>query len=347
MTLQAELLRWYRRERRDLPWRRDPTPYRVWVSEIMLQQTTVAAVTPKYEAFLRRFPTLESLAAASEDEVLERWAGLGYYSRARNLHKAAREIAAKHGGRFPSDRDAVLDLPGVGRYTAGAILSIAFGRREPLVDGNVVRVFSRLFGLRGRAKDPAFQASLWPKAESLVPAKAPGDWNQALMELGATVCTPDSPACGACPVAKRCAAFEKGLQDELPLPELRREPVPVRWTCLWIEDGGRVLLWKRGEKERLLKGLWGLPESTRLEAQPGRVLASAAHSITHHALTVELREGRLAEGAALGPESRWVPRAELERYLVSSLWLKLLSAARTPRGSSGPRRSAPAPLPAR
>jgi A/G-specific adenine glycosylase len=334
--LRADLLRWYRRERRDLPWRKNPTPYRVWVSEIMLQQTTVAAVTPKYEAFLRRFPTLEALASASEQDVLAQWAGLGYYSRARNLRRAAKEIVEKRGGVFPDSYDGVLALPGVGRYTAGAILSIAFGARRAVVDGNVVRVFSRLFGLEGRAKDPAFIGSCWPKAEELVPAEAPGDWNQALMELGATVCTPDSPSCGACAVSRHCVAFEKGTQDKLPLPEPRRAPVPVRWSCLWIENDGKVLLWRRSGEERLLKNLWGLPEAARVKAERGRLLASASHSITHHALTVELFSGTITPGARLPVEATWKKRAELPRYLISSLWLKLLrpvsgSSTRTTR----------------
>lgn len=324
--MRAELLRWYRRHRRDMPWRREVTPYRTWVSEIMLQQTTVAAVTPKFEAFVRRFPSVEALAAADEEAVLESWAGLGYYSRARNLHRAARDIAAA--GAFPSDLDGVLALPGVGRYTAGAILSIAFGQPHPVVDGNVIRVFSRLFGLRGRAKDPALAARVWAKAEALMPRESPGDWNQALMELGATVCTPESPDCGACPLARECVAKAKGLQAELPLPEPRRAPTKVAWTCLWVERGGKVLLWKRGDDERLLKGLWALPEAGRVPAAPGRALARAAHTITHHALSVTLREGTLAPRAKLPAQARWFPADEARAKLVSSLWRKLTKAAR-------------------
>ncbi|HEX4047714.1 MAG TPA: A/G-specific adenine glycosylase [Elusimicrobiota bacterium] len=322
--MRAALLRWYRRERRDMPWRRSVSPYRTWVSEIMLQQTTVAAVTPKYESFLKAFPGPRALAAAPEDEVLKHWAGLGYYARARNLRRAAQEVVAKHGGAFPSEFDEVLALPGVGRYTAGAILSIAFGKPYPVVDGNVIRVFSRLFGLRGRAKDPAFVKEIWKRAAPLVPKSAPGDWNQALMELGATVCTPESPSCGACPVAGFCVAFGKNIQDELPLPEKRREPTPVRWTCLWIVRGGKLLIWRRSEDERLLKNLWGLPEAGRVRAAVGKRLGSAAHAITRHALTVELREAALDERAELPPQARWVPLAKARDYLVSSLWLKLL-----------------------
>jgi A/G-specific adenine glycosylase len=326
--LRRDLMRWYGRAKRDLPWRKDPTPYRVWVSEIMLQQTTVAAVTPKYEAFLRRFPTLASLANSDEDSVLKHWAGLGYYSRARNLRRAALSVVADHCGEFPSEFDPVLALPGIGRYTAGAILSIAFQKPFPLVDGNVIRVFSRLFGMKGRAKDAAFVKKMWPLAERLMPQADPGDWNQALMELGATVCTPDSPSCGACPVAGHCVAFKKGIQDKLPQPEAARKPVPVRWTCLWIEKNGKVLLWRRSEKERLLKNLWGLPEAGRVAASPGRRIASTAHSITHHALIVELIEGSLKNAAALPPEAKWVARGKIKDYLVSSLWLKLLASLR-------------------
>lgn len=290
----------------------------------MLQQTTVAAVTPKYTAFLRRFPDAATLAVATEEEVLSAWAGLGYYSRARNLRRAALEIAGRHGGRFPSEHEDVLALPGVGRYTAGAILSIAYDKPYPVVDGNVIRVFSRFFGLRGRPKDPAFAARIWRKAAALVPKKSPGDWNQALMELGATVCTPESPSCGACPMSQGCLAFKKQLQDKLPLPEQRRVLQDVRWSCLWIERDGQVLLWKRSERERLLKNLWGLPEAARVPAEPGRLLGRAAHTITHHALNVELRAGALAADVPLPPEADWTPRARLKERLVSSLWLKLL-----------------------
>lgn len=325
--MRARLLRWYRRARRDLPWRRRVSPYRIWISEIMLQQTTTAAVAAKYERFLRRFPDLPALAAATEDEVLERWAGLGYYRRARHLRRAAIEVLSRHGGTFPSDFDAVLALPGIGRYTAGAILSIAFRRPYPVVDGNVVRVFSRLFGLRGRAKDPAFIKRIWSRAETLVPKKDPGDWNQALMELGATVCTPDSPSCGVCPVADVCAANEKELQDRLPTPEKRREVIAVRWVCLRILRNGKLLIWRRSKKERLLKDHWGLPEARRIAAVPGKSLACVSHVITRHALNVELREASWPEALELPHEARWVPAEKAADYLVSSLWLKLLRAA--------------------
>ena len=325
--MRAALLRWYRRARRDMPWRRNVSPYRTWISEIMLQQTTVATVSPKYERFLNRFPDVRSLAAASEGEVLKHWAGLGYYCRARNLHRAASEIIARHAGTFPSDFDSVLALPGVGRYTAGAILSIAFSKPYPVVDGNVIRVFSRLFGLPGRPKDPGFVRTIWKHAENLVPRKDPGDWNQALMELGATLCTPDAPSCGICPISSRCVANKQKRQDELPTPDKRRKTVLVRWLCLKVVNNGKILIWRRSDQERLLKNLWGLPEAERLAVEPGRRLALIRHTITHHNLTVDLRSGSWPEGRDLPLEARWVPLRKTREHLVSSLWLKCLKAA--------------------
>ncbi len=319
--IQARLLRWYDRHRRDLPWRKDISPYRTWVSEIMLQQTTVAAVIPYYERFLKRFPDITALAKAPEEAVLSSWAGLGYYSRARNLRKAAQAMVAEHGGKFPSDMDAVLDLPGIGRYTAGAILSIAFDRRVPLLDGNVMRVFSRLKASRDDIKDAATQKKLWAMAESLVDPARPGDWNQALMELGATVCLPETPRCGGCPLQGDCQAYRKGIQDELPVVAKRRDFVDLAWTCLWIEKDGKVLLWKRSQKERFLKGLWGLPESRHLDVKPGALIKKARHTITHHKIAVEVRQ---AEAPARLPEATsWSTQKQLEERLVSSLWRKI------------------------
>jgi A/G-specific adenine glycosylase len=326
--LREALLRWYRGQRRDLPWRQSVNPYRTWVSEIMLQQTTVAAVTPKYKAFIARFPDVRTLAQSSEQEVLKYWAGLGYYSRARNLHRAANVIMSEHAGRFPNDFDNILRLPGIGRYSAGAILSIAFEKSYPVVDGNVIRVYSRIFGLRGRAKDPHFVKTIWAKAEELMPTSSPGDWNQALMELGATVCTPDNPSCGRCPVAAFCIAFKKSIQDTLPLPEAQREAVAVRWTCVWIEQGGKILVWKRAANERLLKNLWGLPEQRHLDITLGKKIATVTHTITHHVLTVQLRFAALKNSLKLPPEAQWIETSKAKDFLVSSLWLKLLKAAK-------------------
>lgn len=321
-ALRRALLSWYRKNRRRLPWREKVSPYRTWVSEIMLQQTTVGTVIPYYERFLKAFPTAAALARASEPRVLRLWAGLGYYSRARNLRAAARKVVAEHGGAFPSSFDAVLALPGVGRYTAGAILSIAFEKPYPVVDGNVMRVLARLYALKGDIKKARTQKKMWALAGKLMPSKNCGDWNQALMELGATVCRPEGPNCAACPAARLCKAKALGLQDALPVSGADREPVKLSWTLLWAEKDGSVLLWKRGEDERFLPGHWGLPEARHLGAKPGRVLKVSRHSITHHRITARTRAA--GPGGSLPPRARWVKRARLGDYLVSSLFRKAL-----------------------
>ena len=318
------LLRWYDAHKRPLPWRRSKDPYRVWLSEIMLQQTMVAAVIPYYERFLARYPTVKSLAAAKEPDVLRLWAGLGYYSRARNLLAAARKVVLENGGVFPNTAEGLRTLPGVGRYTAGAVASIAFGLPEPLVDGNVNRVFARLFARKDDVKSPAFQKWAWETAARLVDPKRPGDWNQALMELGATVCHPQGPECGRCPLTRACAAKAGGLQDSLPLAAARKAAIPLSWTALLVRRGASVLLWKRGEGERFLPGHWALPEARHLpDAPPGRLLRTVSHAITHHRIALAVRE---ASAPARPPHAaRWVPIVEARRRVVSSLWRKALS----------------------
>ena len=288
----------------------------------MLQQTTVSAVIDHFNRFFKTFPTIASLAEAREEEVLKSWAGLGYYSRARNLHKAARKIVAEHQGQVPAEYHKVLDLPGIGRYTAGAILSIAYGKRYAVLDGNVMRVFSRFYGIKDNVKEAATSRRLWELAEGLVPEENPGDWNQALMELGATICLPDNPKCPDCPLARACVAFKKGLQDQLPVVPKRREFTALKWISLWIEKNGRVLLWKRSKEERFLKGHWGLPEDRHLKITPGRAIKTVRHVITHHQITVELREA--AAPKRLPQEARWVDTDKVREKLVSSLWIKAL-----------------------
>jgi A/G-specific adenine glycosylase len=226
-TLRRQLLAWFRQFQRDLPWRRTKDPHRIWISEIMLQQTRVAAVIPYYERFLARFPDVRTLAEAPQEEVLRRWAGLGYYSRARNLQKAAQQIVAQHGGELPHEEAAVLALPGVGPYTGAAILSIAFDAKHAVLDGNVARVLGRLGAIRGDVRESRRWQSLQKTAGEFLDPKSPGDWNQAMMELGATVCTPRAPQCLLCPVAKFCRARQLGDPESFPEKRKKREAVQI------------------------------------------------------------------------------------------------------------------------
>lgn len=286
-AIRAALLAWYAAARRDLPWRAAPgetaDPYRVWLSEVMLQQTRVEAVRPFFERWTERFPTLESLADAPPDEVMRMWEGLGYYSRARNLHRAVREVRERFDGRVPADPDALRALPGVGRYTAGAVASIAFGRAEPVVDGNVRRVFARWWN----EPEPR-EAELWRRAEALVPGESPGDLNQALMELGATVCTPRGPLCDACPVARFCAARAAGTQEQRPTPK-RARALPHEDTAVAVvEDGGGRLLLVRRRADARLGGMWGFPAAVRGR---GETAAAAAERAAREGLGVRVEAG--------------------------------------------------------
>jgi A/G-specific adenine glycosylase len=340
------LLRWYDRHRRELPWRRTDDPYRVWVSEVMLQQTTVKTATPYYESFLKRFPTLQALAEEPEEEVLAAWSGLGYYHRARNLHRGAQHVAERHGGRFPRTLEAALAVPGVGLYTASAILSIAYGQALPVVDGNVRRVLARLLALRGpeyRKDGPYYN-----RAEELLDRERPGDWNQALMELGATVCTPRNPGCGACPLRTQCRARSLGLVDELPEGRARRAPVDVTVAAALVERGGKVLLVRRPEG-RLLGRMWEVPQ-TSLESRgladlareleerhglrvvPGALAVRARHAITFRRITLEGYRARLEPPAPRDPERfLWVRPEEVATLPVSSSTRKLLKGLRAPQ----------------
>ena len=257
-AVRRALLGWYRKRRRDLPWRRTRDPYAVWISEAMLQQTRVETVIPYYERFLERFPDVASLATAELDEVLGAWQGLGYYSRARHLRDAARTVMERHGGRLPGDAAALRELPGVGRYTAGAVASIAFDRPEPAVDGNAARVLARLRGIREDVKRPAGMRRLWAEAAALARGPCPGDWNQALMELGATVCTPRAPRCPECPLRRTCDAYRAG--DAARLPRMARRPAPraLEAVAALLVRRGRALAVRRPPRG-LLGGLWELP----------------------------------------------------------------------------------------
>ncbi|HQR24189.1 MAG TPA: A/G-specific adenine glycosylase, partial [Steroidobacteraceae bacterium] len=240
----AALLAWSEAGgRKDLPWQRDPTPYRVWVSEIMLQQTQVATAIPYYRAFMERFPDVRTLAAARLDEVLHLWSGLGYYARARNLHRAAQLIVRDHGGRFPQTLDAVIDLPGIGRSTAGAILALALGQRHAILDGNVKRVLARHFGIEGSPAESAVEKVFWEIAESCTPYERVAEYTQGIMDLGATVCTRARPACLLCPVSTDCIARQHGLQSQLPAPRRRsRRPQREAWLVVAMRGRHQVLL---------------------------------------------------------------------------------------------------------
>lgn len=338
--LRAGLLAWYAEAARDLPWRRTRDPYGIWVSEVMLQQTRVEVVEERWVRFLSRFPTVVDLARAAEEEVLAEWAGLGYYRRARSLHAAAQVVLETHSGRFPTDPASVRALPGVGEYTTGAICSIAFGQPEALVDGNVERVFARLFLVDEAAASPALKRASWDLARALVPERAAGDWNQALMELGATVCTPRAPRCEACPVATHCRALGHGRAAELPRPKARRPVVEVEVELALALRGEEVLVRQRPAGGRM-GGLWELPTrevSWSGEAAPGihearwpealaesgEVLADGLrHSVTHHRIQGRVLEARLLH--ALPEELCWAPLGELERRGLTALSAKALS----------------------
>lgn len=301
ITPSALLLQWYRTVKRDLPWRRTRDPYRIWLSEIMLQQTRVETVKDYYARFLERCPTVEALAAAPEETVLKLWEGLGYYSRARNLQKAARTIMNEHGGVFPSDYDSILKLSGIGPYTAGAIASIAFGQPVPAVDGNVYRVASRFFGIREDVGTPSVQRQIRRLVQESIPTDHPGDYNQALMELGATLCSPQRPRCDLCPWQQLCDACREGDQDSLPVHEKKQAPKAVEVAVCVLTHENRVLVLPR--QERMLKGLYVF-WLTEEETEPGRVrellredglhctfrthLGEAKHVFTHRVWHMQL-----------------------------------------------------------
>ena len=312
---------WFRAEARDLPWRRARTPWRALVSELMLQQTQVSRVVERFDAFLDRFPTPAAMVEAGEDEVLAAWEGMGYYRRARLLHAAAVRIVERHGGEVPDDPVAILDLPGVGRYTAGAIASIVFGKREPIVDGNVVRVVARLAAIDARADDPSLVASTWRAAEELVSAAGdPGVLNEGLMELGATVCTPANPRCDRCPVASSCRGRTRGVESEVPRPKSRPVRTVVHIHLVIMRRGDEVLL-ERRPRGGVWGGLWQPIEveseielepdviAARLEARLGAPirldrLARVRRLLTHREVHLHLFEAGQPGGD---------PRGEFER----------------------------------
>jgi A/G-specific adenine glycosylase len=261
-TFQKRLLRWFRAHKRDLPWRASRDPYRIWVAEVMLQQTRIGAVMPYYDRFLKNLPGVGSLASAPIAEVLKLWSGLGYYSRARNLHRAARAIVARHNGKFPHTLDEALELPGIGRYTAAAVLSIAYGVPLGVLDGNVARVLARLHAIRGDLRAPRRWRELANTAQDWLARDSPGDWNQALMELGEVICTPQIPRCDICPVSKWCRAYKLGLTQKIPAPRIKRATEHIKIAAAILRDprGRTILVKDPGAHDHVLfSRMWQFP----------------------------------------------------------------------------------------
>jgi A/G-specific adenine glycosylase len=347
------LLRWYDSHgRHDLPWQTDRSPYRVWVSEIMLQQTQVGTVIPYFHRFMDRFPDVTDLAAGPLDEVLHLWSGLGYYARARNLHRAAREVVARHGGRLPASLDGLLSLPGIGRSTAGAILALSSDRRHPILDGNVKRVLCRHFAVSGWPGHRQVEKRLWALAEELTPTERVADYTQAIMDLGATVCRRGQPECEVCPVRSDCRARAESTQLALPTPRPKRER-PLRRTqmLMVVDDHDRVLL-RRRDAEGLWGGLWSFPEQApdadpaawclrSVGAAPGaaRTLEPLRHGFTHFELEIQpvlLRIGDGARGAVMdGDGWLWYNLRSPSRVGLAAVVERLLSRIGTEQDDSG------------
>lgn len=336
----ARLLNWYRQNQRSLPWRGTTDPYAVWVSEIMLQQTRVETVIPYYRRWMELFPTLRHLAQADEQQVLKAWEGLGYYSRARSLHRAARMIVELYQGQVPSRMDDLMRLPGVGRYTAAAIASIAFGQDEPALDGNLRRVIARLFNISLPARSPQGESQILAQLRAHLPPGQAGDFNQALMDLGALICTPRKPACGQCPLAEICLAKALGVQEERPVLVKRTAPPVVTVTAAILRRGERVLLTRR-PANGLLGGLWefpggkqeageSLPECLRreireelgVEIEVGEPLGVYRHAYTHfkvklHAFYCTLLQGEPQPHQA--DDLTWAALEELDNFPMGKI----------------------------
>jgi len=352
-TFQSRMLAWFRVHQRDLPWRRSRDPYRIWVAEVMLQQTRIAAVLPFYHRFLARFPSLESLARASEPQVLKLWSGLGYYSRARNLHRAAKIIVARHNGQFPRARDAALELPGIGVYTAAAVLSIAYDVPLAVLDGNVARVLARIKAIRGDLRAPKNWQALAAAAQTFLATQAPGDWNQSLMELGEVICTPQSPRCAKCPVARHCRAYAQGLSDEIPAPRRNRASVHMKIAAAILRDrrGRTLLVQDPGAHDTVLfSRMWQFPAvevmrhaKTELAAHLSNTLSirnvslqelpAARHGVTFRNLTLLPFLASLSELPKL-PRTRILPLKDLTNLPVSSATRKIAAALASVSGSS-------------
>jgi A/G-specific adenine glycosylase len=342
--LARRLLAWFALERRDLPWRRTKDPYAIWLSEVMLQQTRVKTVLDYFPRFLRSYPTVESLAKADLSDVLGSWSGLGYYRRARALHAGAREVVERYGGKLPREAAALRQISGIGPYTAGAIASIAFGEKEPLVDGNVARVLARIFARTCDVRSPAGMKEMWTLATELVPEKDPGRFNESLMELGATICVPGEPRCANCPVRDLCEGHARGIAADLPVAKKKKPPREIGVVALVARRGARLLLGRRRE-EGLFGGLWEPPmvevEQARAEASLASLLGSGVvglevmgeqtHVLTHRKIHVTIATGGLRgepsrTGGAAYDRFEWRDDSELGSLGMSSLARKILLA---------------------
>jgi A/G-specific adenine glycosylase len=347
----ARLLAWYARNKRDLPWRRDARdPYRVWIAETLLQQTQVATVIPYYERFCARFPNVRALASARPDDVLKVWEGAGYYARARNLHRAAKEIVARFGGKIPSTVEELMTLPGIGRYTAGAIASIAFGRDAPVVDGNVTRVLCRYFKIESDPKNAQTQKELWKLAGNLLPHGHAGDFNQALMELGATICAPRNPQCATCPLKRGCRARRLNLQDKLPAKRAKKRLPHHQVAVGIIWKGKRILIAKRFARD-LLGGLWEFPgghreknetlarcvarearEELGIKIAVGKEFAVIDHAYSHFKITMHAFRCRWVSSRprAIGCAAwKWITPRELAQYAFPAANRKIIAELTT------------------
>ena len=340
-SLQTRLLAWYHKNKRTLPWRDHPDAYAVWVSEIMLQQTRVEAVIPYFERWMRLFPTVHALADASEHEVLNAWEGLGYYSRARNLHKAAKVVVSEHGGELPNELEKLIKLPGIGRYTAGAIASIAFGTDAPALDGNLKRVYARLFDVAEAVDSPRGEKLLWEVARGNLPKGRAGDFNQSLMDLGSAICLPKNPRCLLCPVMDLCKARENGTQELRPVRKPKKSVPHHVHAAGVIVRRGKVLLARRPSKG-LLGGMWEFPNG-RVEGDPAGALAQALeagyrlkvrekealvvvqHAYTHFKVTVHAFRCELLEMSA-APNLKWVSIEELAEYPMGKVDRRIAEA---------------------
>lgn len=349
MPFQKDLLKWFDKHQRSLPWRKDYRPYDVWISEIMLQQTQMETVLPYYNRWMKSFPSVKALANASEEKVMKHWQGLGYYSRARNLHAGAKLINNKFKGEFPSNYDEILAIKGIGRYTAGAVASIAFNQDKPIVDGNVLRVLSRIYAIDKPIDVPANKETFWKLAEELIPAGKARYFNQAMMELGALICTSSSPKCSICPVASHCRAFKAGTQENYPVKIKKKKMVRVEAACVAISHENRFFIHQR-PVGKIMGGLWEFPEwklskdkavaleecaekTVRLlEKDFGKnfgkleMVGHVKRNYTHHLETLRVFRVNVPKNGLAsksGWPSAWASKKDFARYAFSSAHAKI------------------------